>query len=328
LLHKLFIIIKYQHTKNSNIGQEKFLNLFYNSSIENERCKMNQQIKKVLYYIETNLEESFVIEDLAKIAGYSKFHFCRIFKLSVGESIMDYILRLRIEKSSFKLVQYSSIIDVALDVGYKTPNGFNKAFKKLFGITPTQYKKIKNNFLKRFKRDIMDTPKIVELEEKLVVFTRETGDYEQSSKKAWEKLSENLNKLEESIPDEDLINIDQNIELDESKGEYFGICHDDPTITKSENIRYDAAIAWKKEDIEFLSKYGFETKSIQGGKYVMVQYIGVPEKNLDTWFTLYKWCDENGYNFRDIPAFEKYINILTYPNEPEKQITEIYIPIH
>jgi len=288
---------------------------------------MNQQIKKVLYYIETNLQESFIIEDLAKVAGYSKFHFCRIFKLSVGESVMDYILRLRIEKSSFKLVQDNSIIDVAYDVGYQTPNGFNKAFKKLFGISPTQYKKIRNDFLDRFKMKIMRTPEIIQLEEKWVVFTRETGEYTKSSKIAWERLSQNLNKLETLIPQDELLNMDQDIELDENKGEYLGICHDDPAITKPENIRYDAAIAWKKKDIEFLSKHGFESKIIQGGKYAMTQHLGDPEKNLDIWFALYKWCDDNGYKYRDVPAFEKYVNILDYENDPTKQVTQIYIPI-
>ena len=117
---------------------------------------MNEQIQKVLYFIENNLDVSLDLDDLARIAGYSKYHFSRNFKLTIGESIIDYITRLRLEKAQLKVIQKISIIDVALDVGYETPNGFNKAFKKTFGITPLKYKKIKkdfldNNFLKELK---------------------------------------------------------------------------------------------------------------------------------------------------------------------------------
>lgn len=61
---------------------------------------MNRQIEKVLYHIEQNLDDTL-------IAGYSKYHFCRIFKLNVGESMMEYITRLRLEKA-FYFIEPSS----------------------------------------------------------------------------------------------------------------------------------------------------------------------------------------------------------------------------
>lgn len=91
---------------------------------------INQQIQKVLYFIENNLNNQLDLDDLARIAGYSKYHFSRCFKLNVGESVIDYMTRLRLEKSQFKIIQNNSMINVALDIGYETPNGFNKAFKK------------------------------------------------------------------------------------------------------------------------------------------------------------------------------------------------------
>ena len=47
--------------------------------------------------------------------------------------MMDYNTRLRLEKTQLKVIQKSSVIDVALDVRFETPNGFNKAFKKSLG---------------------------------------------------------------------------------------------------------------------------------------------------------------------------------------------------
>lgn len=149
---------------------------------------MNEQIQKVLYFIEKNLNVALELDDLARIAGYSKYHFSRSFKLNTGESITDYVTRLRLEKAQLKVIQETSIIDVALDVGYETPNGFNKAFKKTFGVSPLKYKKIKRDFLDKFKGKLTQTPQKVVLEDKFVIFTREVGDYNVSSKIAWDRL--------------------------------------------------------------------------------------------------------------------------------------------
>ena len=66
---------------------------------------MNEQIQKVQYIIERNLDISLDLDDLARIAGYSKYHFSRCFKLNTGESITDYITRLRLEKAQLKIIQ-------------------------------------------------------------------------------------------------------------------------------------------------------------------------------------------------------------------------------
>jgi len=283
---------------------------------------MNQQIKKVLYYIESNIEEPFLIEDLAKVAGYSPFHFCRIFKLSVGESVMEYIIRLRLEKGALKLFQTNLTIDVALDIGYQTPNGFNKAFKKVFGLTPTEYKKQKTDFLENYKGKLMETPKIVTLEDKHIVFVRQVGEYMTSSTIAWKSLSNSLNALVEQFKNDKV-----SILLDPKEGELIGICHDDPSVTKPENIRYDAAIAWEKKSIDILGNYGLDTKKISGGKYIMVNHYGdIKEENLDTWLALYNWCNKNGYKLRDAPSFEKYSNDVL-ELDSGKHLIQLYIPI-
>ena len=63
---------------------------------------MNPQIKKVTYYIENHLDDRFDVEMLAKLAGYSPYHFCRIFKLYIGESVMSYATRLKLERAAKK----------------------------------------------------------------------------------------------------------------------------------------------------------------------------------------------------------------------------------
>lgn len=284
---------------------------------------MNPQIKKVTYYIENHLDDSFDVEKLARYAGYSPYHFCRIFKLYTGESVISYATRLKLERAAKDLMlQKKSMIEVALNAGYMTPTGFLKAFKTRFGTTPSTYKKrIDENFVS-YKEIRMNKPEIVQREETYVVFTREMGEYERSSKIAWERLSALMNNLG-TVFSKTPPSIEMN--LGEGNGEALGICHDDPQVTDESNIRYDAALAWGQAEVNELAKYDFETKTVAGGRYAMVEYKG--DKNAEeAWYGLYAWVEENGYEFRDEPAFEKYIDAW-HTNDTTNIQTEIYVPI-
>lgn len=285
---------------------------------------MNSQIKKVTYYIEAHLDDELNGELLAKVAGYSHYHFCRICKLHMGESVLSYTTRLRLQRASREVsFGQKSMIEIALDAGYKTPTGFLKAFKKKFGTTPTQYKNNPLGLFNRHKDVKMENIEIVERDEVYVVFTREMGHYEKSSEVAWKRLSKELNGLgkrfEERTP-----KIEMN--LDVQRSEAIGVCHDDPEVTDEVNLRYDAAIAWGKDEVNELANYGFETKTVAGGKYAKIFYKGDYKTAEKAWYGIYAWIEKNGYEFRDEPAFEKYLNVheTTNPNQME---TEIYVPI-
>ena len=285
---------------------------------------MNPQMKKVTYYIEVHLDDVLDLQVLAKVAGYSPYHFCRVFKLHIGESAMSYASRLKLERAASEVTYAKkSMIEIALDAGYQTPTGFLKAFKARFGTTPTAYKKSTLHFTEIYKESTMKDIKIVQREEVQVVFTRETGYYETSSDLAWKKLDESLNGLEEVFrknPPQIEIN------LDEDGAETLGICHDDPSITDEANIRYDAAISWSKEKVDVLGTYGFETKTIAGGKYAVTEYMGDYTVAGEAWGTLYAWIEKNGYTFRDEPPFEKYLNAWNEKGS-NKIETEVYVPI-
>ena len=285
---------------------------------------MNARIKKVIYYIEEHLDDVLDVQILAKVAGYSPYHFCRVFKMSVGESLMSYATRLRLERASSEVIRAKkSMISIALDAGYQTPTGFLKAFKKRFGTTPTEYKSSSKLLLYRYKDIQMKDVKIVERDEAYVVFIREMGEYNKSSQIAWDRLSASMNGLGEVFainPPE----IEMNLE--EGNGEALGIFHDDPQVTDESNVRYDAALAWGKAEVDELAKYNFETKTVAGGKYAKTTYIGSDDVAEKAWYGLYAWIEKNGYEFRDEPAFEKYIKAWEEKN-PSKIETEIYVPI-
>lgn len=85
-------------------------------------------------------DESFCAEDVYHVVGYSPRHINRIFKLSTGKTVSEYIKALRLSKSSVELENGKRILDAALDAGFETNEGYSKAFEKLFGVLPSEHK--------------------------------------------------------------------------------------------------------------------------------------------------------------------------------------------
>lgn len=77
--------------------------------------------------------------ELAALANYSTYHFCRIFTALVGMPIMAYVTRRKLDYAMYDLTQGRKVIDVAMDYGFGTHAGFTKAFKKCFGYPPSLY---------------------------------------------------------------------------------------------------------------------------------------------------------------------------------------------
>ncbi|QUG43596.1 AraC family transcriptional regulator [Psychrobacillus sp. INOP01] len=104
---------------------------------------MRQQlllIQQVIDYIDNQIKEEIHPENLAKLIGYSPFHFYRIFQQTTGYTVMDYVQKRKLQFALFELLQGEKIIDIALEYGFKTHAGFTKAFKRCFGSPPSLYK--------------------------------------------------------------------------------------------------------------------------------------------------------------------------------------------
>jgi AraC family transcriptional regulator len=98
-----------------------------------------KDIEKCIEFIEDHIKENITIEEVASQSGYSLYHFCRVFSLCKGVSVMEYIRGRRLSLAARELFTGRKIIDIALDYGFETPSGFSKAFRKAFGYSPTQY---------------------------------------------------------------------------------------------------------------------------------------------------------------------------------------------
>lgn len=104
----------------------------------------------LLQYIEMNLESKLKLDDLARRAYLSKYHYHRLFHRATGESISKYITKRRMEKAAEELAQTERpIIDIALKFQYASQESFSRAFTRIYGITPGKYRKmhvtLKNN---------------------------------------------------------------------------------------------------------------------------------------------------------------------------------------
>lgn len=98
-------------------------------------------IQDSIDYIEENIKCDISAQELCERAGFSLFHYYRLFHTAVGVPVMQYILRRRLLNAIYEISCGNKMIDVALEYGFETHAGFYKAFVREFGCTPAQYLK-------------------------------------------------------------------------------------------------------------------------------------------------------------------------------------------
>lgn len=97
-------------------------------------------VSRMQYYIIAHLDESITLDDIAKVAGYSKYHAARIFKELTGRTLFETIRALRLTKAAQTLQSFNEkVVDVAISSGFNSHDGFTRAFFQQFGLTPQKY---------------------------------------------------------------------------------------------------------------------------------------------------------------------------------------------
>ena len=273
-----------------------------------------QRINKVVAYINNHLDETLDLKTLSNQAALSDFHFHRIFKALKGEAIGGYITRLRLEATA-RLLRYTALTieEIAFNIGYETPASLSKAFKKQYGISPTEYRTNKDTYI--MKKEIINpnlalkAPKIVTLEPKNLIYVALTGaygslDYGKAYEQLWAviKAQKLFTKGIESIC----------------------ISYDDPKITEGSLQRSDVCLAIHKPATP---QEEVSCKTLAGGKYAVFFYQGSYENLSQVYDTAVRWVIDHQYTLREEPFFEKYLNDARRTPK-EKLKTEIYIPIN
>ena len=140
-----------------------------------------------------------------------------------------------------------------------------------------------------------------------VAFMRHVGPYSQVGK-LWERFMMILGK-------EGLLGGD---------AQFIGICHDDPAVTPSNKIRYDACMS---ADERFQPQDDIGVQVIPGGDYATATHFGPYEKLDESYAALLgQWLPRSGRELRSSPCFEVYLN-SPESNEPEDLLTDVYVPL-
>lgn len=105
-------------------------------------CHNRNMIYNSISFIESRLSDELNINELAKQAFFSKTQYKRLFQAVVGEPVMEYIKKRRMQRAVMTLCETdASVLEIALQFGYTSHEGFSRAFKVHFGIAPLQYRK-------------------------------------------------------------------------------------------------------------------------------------------------------------------------------------------
>ncbi|MGG3804995.1 helix-turn-helix transcriptional regulator [Metabacillus fastidiosus] len=100
-------------------------------------------IQKTIEYIEANLHESLSLESIAQFAGFSKYHYHRVFQKEAGVTVSEYIRYRRIANAANMLLYTDEkIIDIAFYYRFETQESFTRSFKKYYKLPPGQYRRI------------------------------------------------------------------------------------------------------------------------------------------------------------------------------------------
>ncbi len=98
-----------------------------------------ERLNKAVNYIEENITETIDMEEVSKIAYCSSYHFQRIFAYIADIPLSEYIRRRRMSLAAVDLQSGTEkVIDISLKYGYDSPTAFNRAFKSVHGIAPSQ----------------------------------------------------------------------------------------------------------------------------------------------------------------------------------------------
>lgn len=126
-----------------------------------------EHIENSLNYIESNLKSEMTLADLAKAAGYSEYHFLRVFKEVTNLTPADYIRKRRLSEIAREMNNNDRpISDIAFEYGFNSKENFTRAFKAEHHVLPTEYKSAGNS-LKLYDRFYLPvssfkiTPKII-----------------------------------------------------------------------------------------------------------------------------------------------------------------------
>lgn len=202
------------------------------------------RVNRVMDFVEADIAADFSLEGLSRIAGFSKYHFNRIFHALTGESLFSFIQRVRVEKAAVLLLNNSSmpITSIALDCGFSSSAAFSRSFRNHFGVAASKWRQSDKAFtdvkVDRLRPADWASANLIEPESveirtlppRTVAYVRHTGPYKGDSE-LFARLFQKL--FQWAVPRELAVS---------GETESLVLYHDSIDITDSERLRISACI--------------------------------------------------------------------------------------
>lgn len=315
------------------------------------------RINRVLDYIETHIYDHLKLDTLSRVADFSPFHFHRIFKAMTGETLNQFIGRVRVEKAANQLLLNpgKSITDIAFDCGFSGSAAFSRAFREAFDTTPSKWRQMDHP-------EKLAVSKIGKMFSKIRKQKSNKGKdfhvsswYDTSSQRIkWRiKMKDTKDMLQAEVEVKEMREMHvayvRHIGPYKGKEELFeglftklmnwagprdllkfpetkclSVYHDSPEITDEDKLRLSVCIT-VPEDTKVAGEIGKMT--VPAGKYAVARFEIDGDQYQAAWNTVYSgWLPESGYQPDDRVSFELYQNS---PKEhpQNKHILDICVPV-
>jgi AraC family transcriptional regulator len=294
------------------------------------RREYERRVNRVMDHIQAHLGEELTLERLAAVAAFSPYHFHRIFAALTGETLSDFIRRIRLERaaSTLSLLRDLSVLDVALHYGFSSSATFARAFKSHFGMNATEWRaggaarwrdglrgdrnpgKTKRNPGEAHRKDgkasarnAKHTPhielteaamlvEIMELPPLRIAYMRHVGPYGAGGNipALWTRLQRWMRAHDLFRPETQTI----------------GIGHDAPDVVAPEKLRYDACLVVSED---FKPDHSVNVSRLPGGRYAVTSFRGTAATISGAWDRMFAtWLPNSGFQPDDRPCLELYHN--------------------
>ena len=285
------------------------------------RAEYAARFNRVLDHIQAHLAEPMELETLASVACFSPYHFHRLFHGWMGETLHDFIFRLRVERAASRLIYNpgASITEIALDCGFSSSSTFARAFKAFHGVSASTW---------RQKRKIGKTDR--KACEAGQASEHASWDATDGFGPSWEPLmAMNLKVEVKQLPSMHVAYLRHVGPFQNNPGlferlfgrlcawagprgllgpgtQFLSIYHDNPEVTEAQKLRLDVAIT-VEENTRVDGEIG--KQALPGGMYAVTRVRIRPDQFGDAWDSLMGgWFPSSGYQPDERPCFEIALN--------------------
>lgn len=256
-------------------------------------------INQAINYIFDHIDEDITVEDVARHCSYSKYHLTRMFKEDTDEALYQFIKRVRLERSAWrlKIEKEKSIAEIGEEYGYSSSN-FATAFKKHLDLSPAAFRKVSEEMVEKSSFSHGITLDQLEVAEKLitienirtftVVYERRRGNYH-------------------NLSDEWCTFIDKYEYLATQDTCYVDCTIDDPSITDEDNCMYELCQTISPDHPALKECTDIMTHDFEGGKYAIYHFKGFPQFLYMVYQEIFcRWLSKTGNQIDERPILDIY----------------------